>query len=35
MRKRKYSNFFKKQLRKLKGKELRAVLKKRDEILSM
>lgn len=34
MRKRKYSNFFKKQLNKLKGKELRNVLKKRDEILN-
>ena len=33
MRERKYSNLFKKQLRKIKGKELQNVLNKRDEIL--
>ena len=34
MRRRKYSHLFRKQLRKLKGKELQNVLKKRDEILN-
>lgn len=33
MRKRKYSNFFKKALSKLKGKELQNILKKRNEIM--
>ena len=33
MRKRKYSNFFKKALKKLKGKELQNILKKRNEIM--
>ena len=34
MKQRKYSNLFKKQLRKIKGKELQNILKKRDEILN-
>ena len=34
MRKRKYSHLFKKQLRKIKGKELQNILKKIDEILN-
>ena len=33
MRKRKYSNLFKNQLKKIKGKELQNILNKRDEIL--
>ena len=33
MRERKYSNLFKKQLKKIKGKELQNILNKRDEIL--
>ena len=34
MRKRKYSNLFKKALDKINGKELQNILKKRDEILN-
>lgn len=34
MRKRKYSNFFKKALNKLKGRELQNILKKRNEIMN-
>lgn len=34
MRIAKYSQFFKKQLKKIKGKELQNILKKRDEILN-
>ena len=34
MRKSKYSHLFRKQLKKVKGKELQNVLKKKDEILS-
>ena len=33
MRQRKYSNLFKKQLKKIKGKDLQNILNKRDEIL--
>lgn len=34
MRKARYSQLFRKQIRKIKGKELRNILKKRDEILT-
>lgn len=34
MRKSKYSHLFRKQLKKIKGKELQNILKKRDEILN-
>lgn len=34
MRKRKYSNLFKKAISKIKGKELQNLLKKRDEIMN-